>query len=89
MGLFRILTIALFIAAIPIALIATNIRIAISEQSVYDYSVREYNAAEVSDIPESELLRANGEIKEYLAAEHAAELAIKVRNDRGDHRPAV
>ena len=80
---FVSLTIALFIAAIPIALIATNIRVAISEQDVYDYSVREYNAAEVSGIPESELLRANGEIKEYLTAEQAGELAIKVRNDRG------
>ncbi len=37
----------------------------------------------MSGIPESELLRANGEIKEYLTAEQAGELAIKVRNDRG------
>ena len=73
----------LFIAAIPIALIATNIRVAISEQDVYDYSVREYNSAEVSGIPESELVRANGEIKEYLTSEQTRELAVKVRNDRG------
>lgn len=64
-------------------MIATNIRVAISEQGVYDYSVREYNAAEVSGIPESELLRANGEIRDYLTAEQVGELAIKVRNDRG------
>ncbi|MGH2405726.1 MAG: TIGR01906 family membrane protein [bacterium] len=83
LGLFRALTLIVFIVAIPIALIATNIRVAISEQNVYDYSVREYGAAEVSGIPESELLRANGEIREYLTAEQAAELLIRVRNERG------
>lgn len=69
--------------AVPIALIATNIRVAISEQGVYDYSVREYNAAEVAGIPESELLRANLEVQEYLTADQAGELAIRVRDDRG------
>jgi integral membrane protein (TIGR01906 family) len=83
LGLFRVLTIVLFIAAIPIALIATNIRVAISEQGVYDYSVREYNTAEVSGIPESELLRANGEVKDYLTHGDAGELAIRVRDGRG------
>ena len=37
----------------------------------------------MSGIPESELIRANGEIKEYLTAERAEELAIQVRNERG------
>jgi len=37
----------------------------------------------VSGIPESELLRANGEIRDYLTAEQAGELAIKVQDDRG------
>ena len=87
LGLFRALTIALFIAAIPTALIATNIRVAISEQEVYDYSVREYNASEVSGIPEAELLSANSEVMEYLTAEQVGELAIKVRNDRGGTVP--
>jgi integral membrane protein (TIGR01906 family) len=37
----------------------------------------------VSGIPEPELLRANGDVKEYLTAEQAGELAIKVQDDRG------
>ena len=79
------LTIALFIAAIPVALIATNIRVAISEQKVYDYSVREHNAAEVSGIPKSELLRANGEIQAITWRMGDAEDHWRSRceNDRG------
>ena len=40
--------------ALPVTLVATNIRFAASEVRVYDYSVREYNAAAVSRIPESD-----------------------------------
>jgi integral membrane protein (TIGR01906 family) len=82
-GLFRALVIAAFIAAIPVALISTNVRVAISEQKVYDYSVREYGAAEASGIPEFELIRANGEIKRYLTHESTGDLAIEVTNERG------
>jgi hypothetical protein len=68
---------------VPVALITTNIRVAVSEQAVYDYSVRNYGAPEASGIPEGELLRANGEIQNYLTADDAGPLAIKVRNNRG------
>ena len=87
MGLFRALTIALFILAIPVALITTNIRIAVSEQRVYDYSVRTYGAAAASGIPEAELLRANGEINRYLTSEDPGPLAIEVSNSRGVSGP--
>ncbi len=87
MGLFRVLIIALFILAIPVALITTNIRIAVSEQRVYDYSIRTYGAAAASGIPEAELLKANGEIKRYLTEEDPGPLAIKVRNSRGVSGP--
>jgi integral membrane protein (TIGR01906 family) len=69
--------------AVPVALITTNIRVAVSEQAVYDYSVRTYGASEASGIPEGELIRANGEIQHYLTADDAGPLAIKVRNNRG------
>src|SRR5438093_4225322 len=79
--------IILFMLAIAIALIATNIRVAVSEQRVYDYSVKHYDAAAISNIPESELLRANGEIHRYLTAAEEAPLAIAVRNSRGASGP--
>lgn len=87
MGLFRALTIGLFILAIPVALITTNIRVAVSEQRVYDYAVQTYGAAVVSGIPEDELLRANGEIRDYLTSDGAGALSIKVRNTRGVNGP--
>ena len=41
----------------------------------------------MSGIPESQLLRTNGEVREYLTAEQAGELAIRVRDDRGETVP--
>lgn len=87
MGLFRVLAIGLFILAIPVALITTNIRVAVSEQRVYDHAVRSYDAAEISGIPEAELLRANGEIKRYLTTDETGSLAIDVRNSQGEIEP--
>jgi integral membrane protein (TIGR01906 family) len=79
--------VALFILAIPLALIATNIRVAVSEHEVYDYAVREYGAAEVSGIPESELIRANGEIRDYLTSGDSGLLAINVRTEKDSTIP--
>jgi integral membrane protein (TIGR01906 family) len=84
LGFLRIALIGAFILAIPVALITTNIRVAISEQAVYDHSVRKYDAARVSGIPESELIRANGIIRDYLTNPDAGPLAIQVVNDRGE-----
>jgi len=74
---------AALILMIPVALITTNIRVVISEQETYDHSVREYNAHRASGIPESELLRANNEIRRYLVSEDAGPLAIEVTNKSG------
>lgn len=66
------------------ALITTNIRIAASEPRVYDYSVRKYEAAEVSGIPEAELIRANRELARYLRGDSEGPLRILVRNAEGE-----
>ena len=79
--------IALFVLAVPVALIATNIRIAVSEQRVYDYAVSTYDAAAVSGIPESELLRANRQIHRYLTIQDPPPLAIDVTNRPGVSGP--
>ena len=83
MGLVRSLAVGLLVLAIPVALITTNIRFAASEQRVYDYAVREYDAAAVSGIPESELLRANSELLAYFRADDPGPLLIEVRDSRG------
>ena len=83
MGLFRSLAIGLFILALPVALIATNIRFAASEHRVYDYSIRKYDAATVSGIPEAELLGANHQLVSYFAADDPGPLRIEVQNEAG------
>ena len=70
--------------ALPVTLVATNIRFAASEVRVYDYSVREYNAAAVSRIPESELLRSNRELVTYFTASDPGPLHIVVTNTNGE-----
>ncbi|HUF53950.1 MAG TPA: TIGR01906 family membrane protein [Dehalococcoidia bacterium] len=78
LGIVRIFIIGAIIVAIPIALVTTTVRAAISEQLVYDYSVKHYDAHEASGIPESELLYANGEIYRYLTADYLGPLSIEV-----------
>jgi integral membrane protein (TIGR01906 family) len=84
LGLFRALIIALFILAVPVALVTTNIRIAISEKAVYDYAVRNYGAEKASGISEAELIRANGEIRDYLVNQPDGALSPTVTNLDGD-----
>ena len=63
---------------------ATNIRFAASEVRVYDYSVREYDAAAAARIPENELTRANRELVSYFTADDPAPLHIVVTNTNGE-----
>jgi integral membrane protein (TIGR01906 family) len=84
LGLFRALTIGAFIFAVPLALITTNVRVAISEKAVYDYAVKNYGAEEASGISESELLRANDDIHDYLVNDRPGALSPAVTNGDGE-----
>lgn len=83
-GSLRMLLIGAFILLIPLALITTTIRVAISETAVYDYAVRNYGAEKASGIPEAELLAANQEIRDYLVQPDSGPLAPKVTNQAGE-----
>jgi integral membrane protein (TIGR01906 family) len=87
LGLLRTLLIGAFIILVPLALITTTIRVAISEQAVYDYSVRNHGAERVSGIPESELIAANQEIRDYLVTDNPGPLAPRVTNAVGEEEP--
>jgi integral membrane protein (TIGR01906 family) len=78
------LLIGAFILLIPIALITTTIRVAISETALYDYAVENYGGSEASGITEHQLLRANKEIREYLVDPDAGPLAPQVVNNAGE-----
>ena len=87
LGLIPIFIIGAFIVLVPVALITTTIRVAVSEQSIYDYSVKRYDAHLVSGVPEEELLRANGEIHQYLTGDYDGPLSIPVRYKDGSVGP--
>jgi integral membrane protein (TIGR01906 family) len=84
LGTLRTLLLVVFVLAIPVALVTTTIRAVISETALYDYSVREFDAEIVSGIPEAELIRANGEIRGYLAGDSGGSLAISVTDSTGE-----
>ncbi len=84
LGLFRALVIVAFIAAVPVTLITTNLRIAISEKAVYNYAVRNYGAEEASGISRSQLIRANSEIHDYLVNQRPGALSPTVTNSDGE-----
>ena len=56
----------LFIIALPIALITTNVRIAANEPRVYQYAADHYDTPQTTGIAREELLRASGELRDYF-----------------------
>jgi len=66
LAVIRALATALFILAIPLALIGTNVRFLANEKRVYTYSFDQYNAPARPGIARDELVRAGGELREYF-----------------------
>jgi integral membrane protein (TIGR01906 family) len=56
----------LFIIALPLALLLTNVRVIANEPRVYEYAVDHYNTTETTGFPRSELLRASAELRSYF-----------------------
>lgn len=56
----------LFIVALPIALITSNVRFLAGEVRLYEYAFRTYDADEVTGLPMAELDRAAREIIDYF-----------------------
>ncbi|MBM3141032.1 MAG: TIGR01906 family membrane protein [Chloroflexi bacterium] len=78
---------ALFILAIPLGLVLTNVRIAATDLTVYDYAFDRYGAEERTGIPRAELDRAAAEIVEYFTtSERGTLLDVRVRV-AGEDRP--
>jgi integral membrane protein (TIGR01906 family) len=87
LGLLRMIVVGLFVLAVPIALITTTIRVAVSEKAFYDYGVQDYGAQQTSGIPISELTRANGQVRDYLVSPDAGPLAVTVTDNAGVNSP--
>jgi integral membrane protein (TIGR01906 family) len=73
----------LFIIALPVALLTTNIRLAANEPRVYEYAADQYDTPERTGLPRSEVLRASAELRAYFNNDEAT-VAIRARTADGD-----
>jgi integral membrane protein (TIGR01906 family) len=77
MRALRLLASLLFILALPVALITTNVRYVANEPRVYTYAVDQFDAVRTTGIEREELLRAGGEIRRYFNSDQE-DLLIRV-----------
>jgi len=80
LGLVRYLAGLLFVIAIPIALITTNVRIAVNEPRLYEYATDHFDTAATTGIEREELLRASGELRQYFNNDEE-EIFVRVEED--------
>lgn len=66
LGLVRHIAALLFIIALPVALVTTNVRIAVNEPRLYEYAADHYDTPAATGIDREELLRASGELRDYF-----------------------
>ncbi|MBI2761962.1 MAG: TIGR01906 family membrane protein [Chloroflexi bacterium] len=57
---------ALFVVSIPVALVGSNVRYLFGEQRLYTFAINRYDVPAVTGIPKPELMRATGELRDYL-----------------------
>ena len=77
---------ALFVVALPVALVGTNVRVLFTAAPLYTYALEEYNVPAVTGIPRAELDRAMAEIRDYFTNDQEL-LRITVTDDRGRTNP--
>ena len=69
-----------FIVALPVALITTNVRIVVNEPRVYAYAVDHFHTARTTQLSRSELLRASDELRDYFNSNEDTVLIRVARN---------
>ncbi len=80
MGFVRHIAALLFIVALPIALITTNVRIAANEPRLYEYAADHYDTPETTGISREELLDASGELRDYFNNDDQS-IFVRVQKD--------
>lgn len=77
---------ALFMLALPVAIITTNVRLLFGARPLYLYAVESYDAPAVTGIPQSELVRGVDDLRAYLFDDRER-LSLQVTNARGQQEP--
>jgi integral membrane protein (TIGR01906 family) len=75
----RNLAAVLFILAIPVALVTTNIRFVANEPAVYRYAIDQFDGVERTGIAREELLRGSAELRRYF---NSNEEPLNIRVER-------
>src|SRR5918997_2289436 len=57
---------AIFVIALPVALIGTNVRVLFTSAPLYTFALDSYDVPEVTGIPREELARSMAEIRDYF-----------------------
>jgi integral membrane protein (TIGR01906 family) len=81
-GVFRAIATLLFIIALPVALVTTNIRFMANEPRVYRYAIDNFDAVATTGLPRAELIRAGAEIRAYFNNSQEALLIEVMDNGR-------
>jgi integral membrane protein (TIGR01906 family) len=81
LNLIRHIAALLFIVALPVALLTTNIRIAANEPRLYEYAIDHYDAVETTGIERAELLRASDELRAYFRSDSDEPVFVRVEQD--------
>lgn len=76
----------LFVAALPMLLIATNVRVLFTTPPLYTLALNRYDAPTVTGIPHRELSRSMSEIRTYFTDDRQT-LEIRVADTRGGEQP--
>ena len=66
MKALKLLAVGLFVAAVPVFLIASNVRFVINAPLLYSYGFAEYDIPSVTGIERGELLSAGQQIRDYF-----------------------
>jgi integral membrane protein (TIGR01906 family) len=66
MGFVRSLATILFIIALPVAIVTTNVRLLLNASLIYDYSFDRYNAEETTGLARADLDRCGAELRAYF-----------------------
>jgi integral membrane protein (TIGR01906 family) len=76
----------LFVVALPLALISTNIRVLFTSRPLYTFALDSYDVPTVTGIPRSELNRSMEDIRDYFTNDQQL-LRITVIDDHGRAGP--
>jgi integral membrane protein (TIGR01906 family) len=79
LGFVRQFSAILFVIALPVALVTTNVRVAANEPRVYEYATDHYHTDATTGIERSELLRASGDLRDYFNGDDGGPVFIRVR----------